>query len=235
MNSGLVLLCLNSAAVALMHTLLGPDHYVPFVAMARARNWTIWRTSVVTTLCGIGHVGSAVVLGLTGIAGWIELKRLAHIETVRGSLATWALIVFGAVYFAWGLRRAARAPISGHAHQHAHGGGHGHSHEHEHAHRPDRARPVSITPWVLFTVFVLGPCEPAVPLIMYPAASDNWTGVVLVALVFGAVTLVTMLAVVLGSLRGLQQVHWPAAERHVHALAGATILLTGCALKVFAL
>ncbi len=237
MNSGLVLLCVNAAAVALLHTLFGPDHYVPFVVMARARRWSPWRTSVITMLCGLGHVGSSIVLGLLGVAFGLEVQKLMHIESFRGGLATWLLIAFGAIYLVWGLRRAQRGQVHTHAHTHADGHHHVHAHGHEqdHLHVHDEAAPVSLTPWILFTIFLFGPCEPMIPLIMYPAAGGDWLGVVLVAVVFSAITLATMLTVVRLSLFGVQLVPLGRLERYTHALAGATILLTGCAIRVFGL
>jgi ABC-type nickel/cobalt efflux system permease component RcnA len=238
MNSGLILLCINSATVALLHTLMGPDHYVPFIAMSRARRWSAWRTALVTLGCGIGHVGGSVVLGLVGVACGLGLQLVAHIESIRGNLAAWALIAFGAVYGAWGLRRAHRAQVHTHGHSHEGTGYHvhAHAHDHEHAHVHDEeGRQVSLTPWILFTVFVLGPCEPMIPLVMYPAASNNWLGLALVVLVFGTITIATMLAVVLFSLYGARLVSLGRLERYGHALAGLTILLTGCAIQVFGL
>jgi sulfite exporter TauE/SafE len=237
MNSGLLLLGVNSAAVALLHTLFGPDHYVPFVVMARARRWSAGRTTLITLACGLGHVGSSVLLGLAGAAGGVELQRILHIESFRGGLATWALIVFGALYLVWGLRRAHRAQVHAHAHFHEDGSCHVHPHAHDcrHAHVHDEAAPASLTPWILFTIFVFGPCEPMIPLIMYPAAGADWVGVAFVALVFSAVTIVTMLAVVLLSLYGVRLVPLGRMERYSHALAGAAILLTGCAIRVFGL
>ncbi len=38
----LVALLLSAAGIALTHTLMGPDHYLPFVAMAVERRWS-WR------------------------------------------------------------------------------------------------------------------------------------------------------------------------------------------------
>jgi sulfite exporter TauE/SafE len=237
MDTGLVLLCLNSAAVALLHTLIGPDHYVPFIVMARARRWSAWRTALITLACGLGHVGSSVVLGLVGVACGLGLGKIAHFESLRGSVATWALITFGAIYFAWGMRRAYRSQVHTHGHTHDRMGYHvhAHAHDHEHAHVHDEPAQVFLTPWILFTIFVFGPCEPMIPLIMYPAAGSNWVGVSLVILVFGTITIATMLAVVLLSLYGVRLVPLGRLERYSHALAGATILLTGCAIQVFGL
>jgi len=237
MNSGLTLLCLNAAAVAVLHTLFGPDHYVPFVVMARARRWSSWRTALITLACGIGHVGSSVVLGLVGVVCGVELQKVMHIESFRGSLATWLLIAFGAVYLVWGLRRAYRSQVHTHGHVHEDDGYHVHAHAHdrEHAHVHDAEAQISLTPWILFTIFIFGPCEPMIPLIMYPAAGGNWLGVVLVAVVFSAITIAIMLAVVLLSLYGVHLLPLGRLERYSHALAGATIVLTGCAIQVFGL
>jgi hypothetical protein len=50
-------LLLGAAAIALTHTVLGPDHYLPFVALARARRWSVARTATVTA-------GSAALLSV---------------------------------------------------------------------------------------------------------------------------------------------------------------------------
>jgi ABC-type nickel/cobalt efflux system permease component RcnA len=237
MNSGLFLLCLNSAAVALLHTLLGPDHYVPFIVMARARRWSAWRTGWITLGSGLGHVGGAAALGLVGVACGIGLQKIARIESYRGNLAAWALIAFGAVYAAWGVRRAYRSQVHthGHAHEDGHYHTHAHAHDHAHVHVHDEAGRVSLTPWVLFTIFILGPCEPMIPLVMYPATGSDWMGVALVIVVFGAVTIATMVGVVLLTLYGVRLVPLGRLERFSHALAGATILTTGCVIWAFGL
>ena len=102
------MLAWSAAAIAFAHTLLGPDHYLPFVAMARARGWGLARTLRITLLCGAGHLAGSVVLGLAGIALGIQLTSLTALEGIRGSLAAWLLIGFGLAYTAWGLRQAQR-------------------------------------------------------------------------------------------------------------------------------
>jgi sulfite exporter TauE/SafE len=104
MISGTTLLVATAASVGVLHTVLGPDHYLPFVAMARAGSWSRRRALLVTALCGIGHVAGSVILGLIGIAFGLSLSRLEAFESSRGSIAAWGLIVFGLLYAAWGLR-----------------------------------------------------------------------------------------------------------------------------------
>ncbi|GAI12193.1 unnamed protein product, partial [marine sediment metagenome] len=46
---------------------------------------------------------------------------------------------------------------------------HIHAHKVEHSHVHDEKKGTSLTPWILFIIFVFGPCEPLIPLVMYPA------------------------------------------------------------------
>ena len=62
MSHELVILTVTAASVGLIHTLIGPDHYLPFIVLAKARNWSVLRTSWITFLCGLGHMSSSVVL-----------------------------------------------------------------------------------------------------------------------------------------------------------------------------
>ncbi|MFM7845635.1 MAG: hypothetical protein ACKPEY_15600, partial [Planctomycetota bacterium] len=94
--------------IGFIHTLFGPDHYVPFVAMARAGQWTRRKTLAITLLCGLGHVAGSVALGLIGIALGALLLKLEWIETVRAEVAAWLLLAFGLLYFIYGVVRAIR-------------------------------------------------------------------------------------------------------------------------------
>jgi sulfite exporter TauE/SafE len=87
----------------------------------------------------------------------------------------------------------------------------------------------------LFTIFVLGPCEPLIPLILYPAAKSNVAAAVIVALIFGITTVATMVGCVMACRYGLSRVAFPSAEKYSHALAGLTILLCGGAIKLLGL
>ena len=231
LSNEMAVLTVTAASLGFFHTLLGPDHYLPFVVMARARRWSQVRTAWITFLCGLGHIGSSVALGLAGIALGIAVTRLEGIEALRGDLAAWALIAFGLVYFVWGLKKAGRNRPHEHGHVHEDGIVHAHRHIHgtDHAHvHGDNSR---ITPWVLFTIFVLGPCEPLIPVLMVPAAKESLSGLLWVTGVFGGVTILTMMGIVLISLRGINRIPLEGLERYAHALAGGTICLCGIAVR----
>lgn len=84
----------------------------------------------------------------------------------------------------------------------------------------------------MFIIFVLGPCEALIPLFMYPAAQHNLVLVLEVALVFGTVTLATMMAAVAITMAGLNRIKLPSPGRWNHAVAGASVVLCGGAIML---
>jgi len=231
------LLAGTAVFLGFFHTLIGPDHYLPFIAMARARQWPMRKTLAIAFFSGLGHVLSSVLLGFIGLALGIAVSRLEAAESWRGNAAAWLFIGFGFAYLIWGLHRAIRNKPHHHLHTHAGGEAHDHLHQHEsdHAHVHERKEKASITPWVLFTIFVFGPCEPLIPLVMYPAAKHSMAGVALVAGAFAIATIATMLAIIAFSTWGLTFVRLGRLERYAHALAGGTIFLSGLAVQFLGL
>jgi sulfite exporter TauE/SafE len=222
----------TAAFVGFFHTVTGPDHFVPFIAMSRAGKWSLPRTAAVTVACGIGHVAGSVLLGLAGLAIGTAVAGLEAFEGLRGDVAGWLLLSFGLAYLVWGLRRAWRNAPHKHVHVHADGTLHVDSHTHGEASATTDAESTAAnawTPWILFLVFVFGPCEPLIPLLMYPAAEESMAGAMLVAGVFCATTLGTMLSIVVLGYLGFST--WTAGsfERYAHAGCGAAIALCGAA------
>lgn len=226
----------TAASIAVLHTVLGPDHYLVFTAMGKAQGWSLAKTLRITTLCGLGHVASSMLLGLVGILLGAQLATLVHIEGVRGSLAGYALLAFGLVYFAWGLKKAGRGHV--HTHVHVHDDV---VHEHEHDHRTSHAHvhkagaKNAITPWAMFIIFVLGPCEALIPLFMYPAAQQSAGLVAAVAIVFSVFTLLTMLVCVVVTSIGVDRFRLPNSGRYAHAAAGASVALCGAMMSFLGL
>ena len=244
MGTEIAILAGTAATIGFVHTITGPDHYLPFIVLGRARRWPLTRTLGITALCGLGHVLGSVALGLIGIGLGMALGKMNLVEGVRGDIAAWLLISFGLVYGIWGLRRAARNQTHTHAHSHRDGSVHVHHHDHHQEHLHPHADPAevvpnngqgSITPWALFIIFVLGPCEPLIPILMYPAANASLGGMALVTGIFAATTIATMLATVYLATRGIRMVSMGKLERYAHALAGGAILASGLAIRFLGL
>jgi hypothetical protein len=134
----------------------------------------------------------------------------------------------------WGLWKALKGKR--HEHIHVHSDGSVHVHEHKHGkiptsdHKHDQTKPVNLTPWILFTIFVLGPCEPLIPLLMYPAAKIHIGAIVSVAVLFSVCTIATMMTIVVLTMRGINFLPLGIFEKYMHAFAGAAICLSGCAI-----
>jgi len=232
MSDEMLVLTSTAAAIGFFHTLIGPDHYLPFIVIARARKWSLLKTTFVTFVCGVGHVASSVLLGFAGIALGIVVTEVAAVESFRANIAAWMLITFGVLYFIWGLKRAAQTKPHKHIHGHFGGVVHDHSHIHSKDHlHPHKKGDKQVTPWILFTIFVFGPCEPLVPVLMYPAAKNSLSGVFIVAAAFGIVTIMTMCLVVLISSYGMKFIDLGRVERFNHSIAGATICISGLAIN----
>ncbi len=85
---------------------------------------------------------------------------------------------------------------------------------------------------MLFLIFVFGPCEVLIPLLMYPAAEANLFAIVAVVLAFSVATIGTMLVY------GDDDCVWiefcsqvPNLHRYSHALAGLAVLVCGVLVK----
>jgi nickel/cobalt exporter len=237
MNSSITLLSITAISLGFFHTLLGPDHYLPFIVLSQAKKWSLRKTMIITFLCGLGHVLSSVVLGLIGIAVGISVGKLVSIESFRGNIAAWLFIAFGLVYMIISIRNLVRKKK--HTHSHFHFGGKKHYHEHdhqqEHVHVHEEEEKINTTPWILFLIFVFGPCEPLIPILMYPAAEHNIPGAVIVSVLFSVVTIGTMMSIVLAFKLGLNKINLKPLEKYSHLLAGSMIFLSGLAIQFLGL
>ena len=246
MTEPLAILAATAASIGLVHTLIGPGHYVPFIALSGARKWSLSKTLGVTAVCGVGHVLGSVVLGGLGILLGLALGGLEWFEGFRGDIAGWLLLGFGVAYLVWGLRQAYRNRPHTHWHGHADGTLHEHTHTHkkEHAHLHEASEEASsaaakklangrrVTPWVLFIIFIFGPCEALIPVLMYPAAEGSWWGVALVVAIFGLTTVATMLVTVTIGYLGISRLPLGRLERFSHALAGLALVACGLAIQL---
>ena len=221
----LYLLSISAASLGFIHTILGPDHYLPFIVLSKARQWSSNKTMWITFISGIGHVGSSVIIGFIGIALGISLNKLEAFEALRGEVVGWMLFAFGVVYTMYGIYKFLK-----------------NSH---HFHLPAFLLPkkirkyqhlpmeeegdddIKLTPWILFLIFVFGPCEVLIPMLIFPAYENSTTGMLTVAAIFGFVTISTMLLVVYLGHKGTSLVRIKQNEKYMHLLAGIILLISG--------
>ena len=174
---------------------------------------------------------SSVILGLIGIAVGLSVTKLVSVESFRGNIAAWLFVAFGFVYMIISVRNLVKKRRHTHSHFHFNGEKHVHEHnhrdEHTHIHQEE---PFKTTPWVLFLIFVFGPCEPLIPLVMYPASKSNFHGAVIVALLFSLTTIITMMSIVMAFNLGLNKLNLKPVEKYSHLIAGTMIFASGLAI-----
>lgn len=197
----LFVLLVSTVTIGVVHA-LAPDHWVPFVSIGRAQKWSKTKLAWVTFVSGIGHVGSSILIGSIGLILGFSLTHLSSIESHRGQVAGLLLIGFGLAYAVWGLK---------HVHHHYH---------------PKIDPKRSVTLWTLVAIFVLGPCEPLIPL-MFVGAAHGWLAVALVSVLFSIVTLLMMVGQALLGYVGLSLTRFAKIEHYSHAAAGLIIAVTG--------
>jgi sulfite exporter TauE/SafE len=225
LHSELTILIITAIGIACLHTALGPDHYLPFIALSKTRGWSFGKTLLWVIVCGCGHVWSSVLLGLGGAAlGW-SLSKLSWMENIRGGIAGWALLIFGLLYGIWGLIRAYQNKP--HKHFDTYEDGSIYVFEHKHGQTVSLSERHKVTPWVMFIIFLLGPCEPMIPLLFVPAAKNSFYGMAVLIAVYTFFTLLTMIVMVVSGYYGLAFLKTEKLERFMHALGGLTLFICG--------
>jgi sulfite exporter TauE/SafE len=177
-------------------------------------------------------VGGSVIIGIIGIGLGISLTKLEIIESQRGNLVSWMLIAFGLIYSLYGVNKYLKK------------GSHFHlphflvpkkvrnmAHFSEKETDDNAESMTKITPWILFLIFIFGPCEVLIPLLIFPAAQFNTLGIVAVSLVFGSTTILTMLLAVYLGQKGTAFVKFKNGEKYFHIIAGIVILISGIGIQ----
>jgi len=198
-----------AAGLGLVHTLLAPNHYLPFIMISKARKWSRQKTVLITALCSTGHVFGSLIIALLAVGFGVALNKIEIVNGYRANIAAWGLIIFGFGYVLYGVHAA--------VHDH-------HCCEHIHTKKNDIK---SLTPFILFMLFLFAPCEAWVPIMMFPALTNVPVYTVLIAFSFGLTTMATMVVLVYLGVHGVERLPFQKWEKYGHLIAGAVIFLCG--------
>jgi len=223
-------LLITAASTGFAHAFFGPDHYLPFIFIAKARKWSLKKTLFTTFYCGLGHLASSVIISFAGIALGYGVSKIELFDSVRGGIAGWVFFLFGLSYMVWGIIKAVKNKP--HTHFHSHGGelhNHKHLHDGDHTHEEEKSGRL-LTPWVLFIIFVFGPCEILIPQVIIPSAHLDKTGIISIIATFSSATILTMCSVVAVGYYWFKMLPTNKMDRYMHAIAGAIIFLSGIAI-----
>jgi len=214
-----------AAGVGFGHAIL-PDHWVPLAVLGRARRYPLSKVARLSGLAGVAHVLLSLVLG--GVIIGIGLQFRSTIQSAQDT-------IIGAILIATGLGFAV-FELTGHGHGHdAHGhdtghdhAGHAHddpNHDHdEHAHERGGVRGLA----AVMVPFGAAASPDLTILPVFLAATAVGAGTAIGSLViFGTVTIATIVGLTLAAARGGYQIRGEWLDRWGNTITAVTLIVIG--------
>ncbi len=243
----LAVLLVTTVTTAAFHTLI-PDHWLPFVLVARTRGWDARRTAVLTAGSALLHVTFSVALGLGAALMGRGAEAAVGLGESIEKLSAGLLALFGLAYALYFLVRGGHQHSFGMHPHHVADAGHSPLTPHPHdlhaeaAHAPKAAPsrgpalpgfhdPAPATggglgAWTLAGIVGFNPCVLVIPYI-YLASSMGAAALVLVAAAFAVSTVACMVGVAIIGLKGTARLESPFLMRYGEVVSGALIAVTG--------
>ena len=225
---------LPAAAVltGVLHTLI-PDHWLPFVLIGRARNWSPGMAASISGLSALIHSILSAALGLLALGIGLKSAELLGHTLERGGAVL--LILFGVVYAMWAWRKGGHFhPGGALIHQReereaACDGREGPGHpEHLHYHA-DGYLIRSQSRWSAVSLAMIvgaNPCVLILPIVL-ATAPHGARAVALVTLAYCVPTILLMVGLTTLGIVGGRRIRLPGAARHMESSSGLLIALAG--------
>jgi nickel/cobalt exporter len=215
-------LLVAAAGVGFGHAVL-PDHWVPLAVVGRTRRYPLSKLARLSGLAGITHVLVSVVLGAVIVIVGLQLR--STVEHAQNAIVGSLLIATGVLF--------AVLELTGHGHGHAHDGhDHAHSHDpvndhdHAHTHEPSRDRGHSLLSIMVPFGAAASPDLTILPVFL--AATTAGAGAAIGSVVvFGAVTIATIVGLTLFAAAGGYRVRGQWLERWGNMLTASVLIVIG--------
>ena len=185
--------------------------------MAKTNGWSGPKTATYTAFCGFSHVLGTILIGSLVFLLGLAFFNIETVQSVRGDFAGWFLLLFGVIYFVWGVRWVIRKK--------------------QLKQNPEDVESQAstfsrCTPFALFIFFILGPCEPLIPLMSLGTENTEVFSSILVVSAFCGTTVLTMLFCVMLFYYGISRFSFfIKLEDYMHAATGLIIFLCGTAIQ----
>jgi nickel/cobalt transporter (NicO) family protein len=219
-----------AAGVGFGHAIL-PDHWVPLAVVGRTRRYPLTKVARLSGLAGVAHVLVSVVLGAVIVVVGLQLR--STVEHAQDAIVGSLLIATGLLFL--GLELTGHG--HGHAHDHDH---HGHDHDHErhdhdherhdysHDHTHDHTHDAGHSLLSVMVPFGAAASPDLTILPVFLAATTAGAGVAIGSVVvFGAVTIGTIVGLTLFAAAGGYQVRGEWLERWGNVLTAAVLIAIG--------
>jgi nickel/cobalt transporter (NicO) family protein len=212
-----------AAGVGFGHAVL-PDHWVPLAVLGRARRYPMSKIARLSGLAGVAHVLLSIVLGAVIIAVGLQFRSAVSSaqNTIIGCLLIATGIGFGAL----------QATGHGHSHDHEHGHDHDHDHDHPagHGHRhadPDAGHGISRLAAIMIPFGAAASPDLTILPVFLAATTAGVATAVGSVVIFGAVTIGTIVGLTLGAAKGGYQVKGEWLDRWGNAVTAAVLVVIG--------
>jgi nickel/cobalt transporter (NicO) family protein len=206
-------LLVAAAGVGFGHAVL-PDHWVPLAVVGRTRRYPLSKLARLSSLAGITHVLVSVVLGAVIVIVGLQLR--STVEHAQNAIVGSLLIATGVLF--------AVLELTGHGHGHAHD----HEHHHDYDHPHDHARSPGHSLLSIMVPFGAAASPDLTILPVFLAATTAGAGAAIGSVVvFGAVTIATIVGLTLFAAAGGYRVRGQWLERWGNMLTASVLIVIG--------
>jgi len=213
-----------AAGVGFGHAVL-PDHWVPLAVLGRARRYPLTKIARLSGLAGVAHVLLSIALGAVIIAVGLQFRSTVSSaqDAIIGSLLIATGLGFGVL----------QATGRGHHHDHEHGHGHDH-HHHDHSHDharlhadPDASHGVKRLAAIMVPFGAAASPDLTILPVFLAATTVGAATAVGSVVIFGAVTIGTIVGLTLGAAKGGYQIKGEWLDRWGNAVTAGVLVVIG--------
>jgi FtsH-binding integral membrane protein len=220
-----------AAGVGFGHAVL-PDHWVPLAVLGRARRYPMAKIARLSGLAGVAHVLLSIVLGAVIIA--VGLQFRSSVSSAQDTIIGCLLIATG---LGFGVLQA-----SGHGHHHDHDHHHDHGHApgdpHAHPHEraggrvrrradPDAGHGLGRLAAIMVPFGAAASPDLTILPVFLAATTAGVATAVGSVVIFGAVTIGTIVGLTLGAAKGGYQIKGDWLDRWGNAVTAAVLVVIG--------
>jgi nickel/cobalt transporter (NicO) family protein len=214
-----------AAGVGFGHAVL-PDHWVPLAVLGRARRYPLSKIARLSGLAGVAHVLLSIVLGAVIIAVGLQFRSAVSSaqDTIIGGLLIATGIGFGA------LQTTGHGHSHDHDHGHDHDPHHGHDHPggHDHHHADvDTGRGIGRLVAVMIPFGAAASPDLTILPVFLAATTVGVATAVGSVVIFGAVTIGTIVGLTLGAAKGGYQVQGEWLDRWGNIVTAVVLVVIG--------
>jgi putative Mn2+ efflux pump MntP len=185
-----------------IHALI-PNHWLPLVAIAKSEGWAKSELMFVASITASAHVLGTIILGV--LLGLVGSKLAHHYEDYLHVVAPVVLILFGLIYFSVNL-----------------------PHHHQTVKEDIQQFKKSKTRWILIFVLMmfLSPCLEVESLFL-AAGAYGLDNILLLALVYGVVSITGIVTLVMIAYKGIQMINSHFIEHNEKRITGLVLICVG--------